>query len=246
MRADGTARPGDSSRRAGGSHVAARRTPSWLPTVAVVLLVLTGTAAGLRLVGVSGEGRGGSSPDTATTAASEGRSEVVVRIGDDGALRVQQRVTLRAPVRSLELAVPRRQGVTATLDPRIDGVTIEAAGRELTLGRTLRPGDRASVSLPEQTTQAVVRYAATGVALRSEPSTPERALVLATPLVLGQAKGLPSRVDIESPKALNVGCVDLAGTMRGCGTKTSSGWTVQRSGTEPYADVVVQLNLAAP
>jgi hypothetical protein len=208
--------------------------------------VLTGTAAGLRLVGVPGDGHDGSSADTATTVASEERSQIVVRIGDDGALRVQQRVTLGAPVRSLELAVPRRQGVTATLDPRVDEVTIEAAGRELTLGPTLRPGDRTTVSLPAQTTQAVVRYAATGVALRTEPSTPERALALATPLMLGQAKGLPSRVDVKSVRALNVGCVDLAGTMRGCGTKTRSGWTVETSGSEPYADVVVQLNLATP
>jgi hypothetical protein len=47
-------------------------------------------------------------------------------------------------------------------------------------------------------------------------------------------------------KALNVGCVDMEGTMVGCGTRTSSGWTVETSGSEPYADVVVQLNLATP
>ena len=245
MRPDGTARQGAAPGRARGTHVAARRRPSWLPTVVVVLLVLTGTAAGLRIAGVPGED-GTRSVDTATTVAAEEGSRVVVHIGDDGVLRVEQRVTFREPARRLVLAVPRRQGVTATLDPRIDEVTVETGGREQSLKSVLRRGDRISVSLPAPTTQVLVRYTATGVVLRSEPSTPERALALATPLVLDQAEGLPSRVDVESVKALNVGCVDLKGTMVGCGTKTGSGWTVETSGSEPYADVVVQLNLATP
>jgi hypothetical protein len=212
----------------------------------VTLLVLTGAAVGLRLAGVPGQGRTASSVDTATTVSDEEGSRVVVRIADDGALRVEQRVTLHAPADTLRLAVPRRRGVTGTLEPTVGHVTVEAGGREVPVETTLRQGDRTSVSLPGRTTQAVVRYAATGVVLRSEPSTPERALALATPLLLDQARRLPSRVDIESVKALNVGCVDLRGTMVGCGTRTSTGWTVETSGTEPYADVVVQLNLAAP
>jgi hypothetical protein len=211
----------------------------------VALLVLTGTAAGLRIAGVPGDG-GTRSVDTATTVAAEEGSRVVVHIGDDGVLRVEQRVTFREPSRRLELAVPRRRGVTATLEPRIDEVTVETGGREQSIQSVLQRGDHTSVSLPASTTQAVVRYTAAGVVLRSEPSAPERALALATPLVLDGAVGLPSRVDVESVKALNVGCVDLAGTMVGCGTKTRSGWTVEASGSEPYADVVVQLNLAAP
>jgi hypothetical protein len=136
--------------------------------------------------------------------------------------------------------------VTGTLEPAVGHVTVEAGGREVPVGTTLRQGDRTSVSLPGRTTQAVVRYAATGVVLRSEPSTAGRALALATPLVIAQATGLPSQVDIESVMALNVGCVDLVGTMTGCGSRTSSGWTVETSPAEPYADVVVQLDLAAP
>jgi hypothetical protein len=212
----------------------------------MVLLVLSGTAAGLRLVGFPGEDSPGSTGDTDTTAPTEQGSRIVVRIGDDGTLRVKQRVTLRAPVKALVLAVPSRQGVTSSLPVRVDEVTIETAGHVQSLGSALRRGDRTSVPLESPAAHAVVRYAATGIVLRSEPSAPERALALATPLVVEQAHGLPSRVDIKSGKALNVGCVDLAGTMTGCGTDNSTGWTVETSGSEPYADVVVQLDLPAP
>jgi len=75
--------------------------------------VLTGTAAGLRLVGVSGEGRDGSSADTATTVASEERSEVVVRIGvtpelptDGPRLASEVLTTLAGETRRAEAAGP--------------------------------------------------------------------------------------------------------------------------------------------
>jgi hypothetical protein len=244
VRAGGTARPGGPRQRA--KHAAAPTRPSWLPTVLVVLLLLTGTAAALRLAGLPGEGRRSSSLDTATTGAAEEGSRIVVRIAGDGVLRVEQDVTLHGAVRELQLAVPQRRGVTATLQPVLDEVTVETGGQEVPVGSTLHRGDRTTVPLPGRTTQAVVRYAATGVVLRSEPSTAGRALALATPLVIAQATGLPSQVDIESVMALNVGCVDLVGTMTGCGSRTSSGWTVETSPAEPYADVVVQLDLAAP
>lgn len=242
MRAAGSATHGGARRRA--RH---RSRPSWPAAALVSVALVAAVAGGVWLADVAGGGRtGGAGADGAAPSPAEEVSRTLVLIGDDGTLRVEQRVALLAPVDRLDLSVPVRRGAAAAISPRVVDVTVRSGGSEWRVATPLRQGAEKQVRLARETTQAVVTYVATHVTLRSHPSNPERALALATPLVIEQAAGLPSRVDIESVKALNVGCVSRGGEMAGCGTHTSSGWTVEASGSEPYVDVVVQLNLAVP
>lgn len=234
-------------RHAMGLHAAPRRRAS--TRAAAVSVAAAVTAA----VVIWSAGTPGGQPavpnapfDQTPTHSSVAESSVAVRIGDDGTVFVEQRVVLRQPLGRLDLEVPEREGVVATLKPRVSGITVVAGGQQQNVAAGLARGEEVSVPLPADATAAVVSYVARGVSRRGEPSRPERALLLATPVVLEQAVGRPARVDIVSVKALNVGCVDPEGTMVGCGTRASSGWTVETTGADHHVDVVVQVDLASP
>lgn len=239
-------------RHATGLHAAPRRRGSaWTAIVSVAaaatVAIVIWSAASPGGEPVSPNAQSDRTP-TPSAAAESGvaESSVAVRISDDGTVSVEQRVAFRQPLRRLDLSVPERKGVVGTLEPRVDGITVVAGGRQRDVEAELTRGEAVSVRLPAEATEAVVSYVARGVARRDEPSRPERALLLATPVVLEQAVGSPARVDVVSVKALNVGCVDPEGTIVGCGTRTSSGWTVETTGTTRHVDVVVQVDLASP
>ena len=173
-------------------------------------------------------------------------ASVEVRIGDDGTLSVVHRVWLSPPTAVIGLSVPERVGATEAFEPRIVDVKVQASGEVRRVASPLRRGAQKTVRLPAGTSSVVVTYRAQEVAVRTEPANPERALALVTPLVVEQAAGLPTTVDVDSVKTLNVGCVGAGGVLAGCGTRTGRGWTVETSGGARYVDVVAQLNLATP
>ena len=189
-------------------------------------------------------------PDEAASASTRDAplpaAHVEVRIGDDGTLSVVHRVALSPPSAVLGLSVPDRAGAAAAFEPRIVDVTVEASGEVRTVAPPLGRGAQATVRLPAGSSRVVVTYRARDVAVRTEPSNPERALALVTPLVVEQATGVPTTVEVDSVKVLNVGCVGPDGELTGCGTRTDRGWTVETSGSDRYVDVVAQLNLATP
>jgi hypothetical protein len=173
-------------------------------------------------------------------------TETTILIGDDGSLHAMETLTLPPGTSRLDLSVPDRAGVAAPMTPRVSSLVLR--GADVTGAPTrLAHGARTKVGLPAGTRRVVVEYDATGVVVRSGPSHPERALVLATPLVVAQTRKAPARVHVASVKVLNVGCLRTSGELVGCGTRTAPGWTVESSGgVEGVQDVVAQVDLATP
>jgi hypothetical protein len=170
-----------------------------------------------------------------------------VSIDDAGLLHVVETVTLESARTTIDLSVPPRAGAGKEFDPTISSLVVRGAGPVGHVAE-MGVGDEESVDLGDASARVVLEYDAGGVAVRSgDPSNPERALALVTPLVVLQGRSLPWTVEIASVKVLNVGCL-RDDALTGCGTRTSDGWTVETSGTEGEHtfDVLAQLNLAVP
>ncbi|HEU4811211.1 MAG TPA: hypothetical protein VFT00_03625 [Nocardioides sp.] len=213
-----------------------------LGAAAAVLLVLASWQV-LQLLFPDGT----QSPAASNTTSEPAAVSLQVRIDDAGLLHVVETVMLESPRKALDLSVPERAGAGKEFRPVISSLVVRVPGP---VGEVpeMGVGDEETVELPSESARIVLEYDASGVAVRSgDPSNPERALALVTPLVVAQGRGLPWSVAIDSVKVLNVGCLrdDL---LTGCGTKTSEGWTVETSGVEGEHtfDVLAQLNLAVP
>lgn len=227
-----------------GAHAGRPRHPGLVPLAAAVavLLVLASWQV-LQLLFPDGT----QSPAASNSGSAQAAVRVQVSIDDAGLLHVVETVTLESPRTKLDLSVPERAGAGKQFHPVISSLVVREPGPVAEVPE-MGMGDERSVELSSTSARIVLEYDASGVAVRSgDPSNPERALALVTPLVVVQGHSLPWTVSIDSVKVLNVGCLrdDL---LTGCGTKTSEGWTVETSGVKAghTFDVLAQLNLAVP
>lgn len=213
-----------------------------LAAAVAVLLVLASWQA-LRLLFPDGT----QSPAASDTSSAPAGVSMQVRIDDAGLLHVVETVTFESPRTQIDLSVPERSGAGEQFRPAISSLVLRGPGPVSELAE-MGLGDEESVELASASPRVVLEYDASGVAVRSGvTSSPERALALMTPLVVGQGRSLPWTVEVDSVKVLNVGCL-RDDVLTGCGTRTSDGWTVETSGAagEHTFDVLAQVNLAVP
>jgi hypothetical protein len=180
-----------------------------------------------------------SAPLSTSRQAPSG-TETMVTIDDDGSLQAEEHVSFAAPQAEVHVSVPRPVDVSAGFQPRIENLRVEAAGQTMRLGRTLGPGDSATVQLPTAARDVRVLYSASGTVVRSKPSAPGRRLALLTPLVIQQAEGLSFHMEVSDRRVLNLGCT-TGDTMTVCGATSKTGWTVERP--DRRGDVLAQLDL---
>jgi hypothetical protein len=221
----------------------------------VVTIALVAALA-WRALGLFPGGRGATSEqqDVAAAGTRPGMTLTEVAMNDDGTLHTLQTFAFARPQSHLDLSLPERRGPAADFTPRITSLVTHGADVRGAPG-AIATGARAILRFAQPVARVVLDYRVSHAAVRSRPSAPERALVLVTPLVVRQARAEPSRVEVNSVKVLNVGCVRGSGALVGCGTHTSAGWVVESAGTVasdegPGApggvDVVAQVNLATP
>lgn len=241
---NGALRAATRGRSRHGAHAGRPRHPGLVPVAAAVavLLVLASWQV-LQLLFPDGT----QSPASSNSGTAPAAVSMQVSIDDAGLLHVVETVTLEAPVTRIDLSVPARAGAGEQFRPVIGSLVVREPGPVGEVAE-MTTGDEESVELTSSSARIVLEYDVRGAAVRSgDASNPERALALVTPLVVVQGRSLPSTVEIDSVKVLNVGCLrdDL---LTGCGTKTSEGWTVESSGVqgEHTFDVLAQVNLAVP
>ncbi len=90
-----------------------------------------------------------------------------------------------------------------------------------------------------------LQYTVHNSVLRVTPAPAGRALVVLTPLLLGQATGVPVRLEIAGANVLAVNCPLAPPERMVCGNRTTSGWTVPREGNQvpDLRRVTVQVDL---
>lgn len=245
----GLLRASGSSRARPGAHAGQRRRRAWLaPVVALVaVLLVVASWQALQTLLPAGSPSPASSQAPSPSVGGPVGIRTEVSIGDTGGMHVVETLTFATPQARLDLSVPRRSGVGRDFLPVVEALIVQEPAPTTRVG-SLGIGEEAAVDLATPSTRIVLEYDAAGVVVRSgDPSAPERALALVTPLVIVQAHSLPSTVEVMSVKVLNVGCL-RGDQLTGCGTRTDQGWTVESSGGEegPRADVFAQLDLAVP
>ena len=242
--------------RSAGEH-AATPTPRRFGTFSLLALVTIALLAvlGWRALGLFPR-RGDATQEQDAAAAGTRRVQTVteVAISDDGTLHTLQTFTFRRPLSRLDLSLPQRRGPAAKFTPRLTSLVTH--GADVRRGPdSIASGADAILRFAQPVARVVLEYDVSHAVVRSRPSAPERALILLTPLVVLQALTEPARVEVDSVKVLNVGCVRGSGELAGCGTHTSAGWVVESAGRGasdggPAApggvDVLAQANLATP
>lgn len=229
-----------------GAHARrARGRRRWPAAFLAVLLAVVLTWLGLKVFLPDRSPAPAASTTTPSSTTGVG-ARTLVAIGDAGALHVVETITFDTAESRLGLSVPLRQGAGKPFRPSVRGLVVREPGPATSVDH-MSAGERASVRFSTPADRVVLEYDATGAALRSgDPSNPDRALALVTPLVVAEARGLPATVDVQSVKVLNVGCL-RGPALTGCGTQTQDGWTVETAGGgRSQTDVLAQVNLAVP
>jgi hypothetical protein len=164
----------------------------------------------------------------------------------DGTLDVIEEVRFLGASTGLQIALPAVAGVVAKARPKgpvIVGLEVFADGRRLEQqADSLVTGGR--LLLPSAPLKVELRYRLVGVATRSAPSGPGRALVLLPPIAADDSLSkLPVVVEIAGPRVRNLVCPALPSTDQLCGRKTSTGWRTVPLPSRATA-VLAQLDLS--
>ena len=176
--------------------------------------------------------------------APTGAASSDIAIDADGAMQVETHLVLPTASSTLSLAVPDPASIRAAADyaPQVTGIEVTAEGSAPVSVADLGPGSTAAVDLGDGSTAITLTYRVTGAVVHTEPSPPQRRVVLATPLTI--SAGQPIMSTIAVPDAINFGCWGPhAATSVVCGEPTRDGWQVALTTQRADAVVIAQVDL---
>jgi hypothetical protein len=183
----------------------------------------------------------GSSPERRAAPVSPGASLATVTLDEQGNV-TDAVVSFATQEPALHLSVPRRTGLAAGFAVIAQQVRVVVDGREITLDEPIEVGETRTVALPDDTVTVDVAYSTSGTFKFTTPTprgADERGLTLLTPLMIDEAMGLPTTLQVVDGRVRNVGCV-FASVMTTCGEHVGSAWVVK---TDHATDVLAQLDV---
>lgn len=173
---------------------------------------------------------------------------LIARPASDGSFDVSEMVRLAGPTSTLTLAPPDVTSAGRGFErvrPVASSVKL-STGEEVAVlpkGRVTKPTE---VVFATPATRFEARYRLSGVAVRSRPAPPGRALAAVGPLVGGIPADLPVKVVVEGGFVRNLVCPRLPLMEQGCAAGSAPRFRVDRTLAWRTALVLAQLDLPRP
>ena len=225
-----------------GHAASARPLRAWLVVLATAAVVLVAIGGWWLFARPSAPGGSGAVTGSGAAGASFD-VRTVVGIGADGRLRATERIAFPSPRSTVSVSIPRGSGVIGEFTPQVDRLMVQGVEFRESVSSTLSVGDSTVVRLPKPVRDVLVSYSATGVVHRSQPAPAGRALVLVTPLAVGDVRAGSWKLQLTSPQVTNLGCAGADGELSVCGSRSGGLWSAVGGVGKPVPAVVAQVNL---
>ena len=173
---------------------------------------------------------------------------LIARPASDGSFDVSEMIRLSEPAGTLTLAPPDVNAAGWGFErvrPVASSVRLSSSEEVAVLpkGRVIKPTD---VVFAAPATRFEARYRLSGVAVRSKPAPPGRALAAVGPLVGGIPADLPVKVMVTGNTVRNLVCPRLPLMEQGCAAGSAPRFRVDRMLAWRTALVLAQLDLPRP